>query len=54
MPTAMKVRTAYSEVTESDARPLIPCPLVHPIESLVPSPTSTPPNASHHKFMVVI
>ena len=54
IPTVMKVTTAKSEVVDSDAKPLIPCPEVHPFESLVPNPTRKPPIASlHHSTDVV-
>ncbi len=50
----MKVSTATAEVDDSDAKPLIPCPDVHPFESLVPKPTRNPPIASlHHSTDVV-
>ena len=42
----MKTITALSDVTDNDARPLIPCPDVHPSDSRVPNPTSNPPRAN--------
>lgn len=54
IPTVMKVITATSEVVDSDAKPLMPCPDVQPFESLVPKPTRKPPIASlHHSTDVV-
>ena len=54
IPTVMKVITAKSEVVESDAKPLIPWPDVHPLDNLVPKPTRKPPIASlHHSTDVV-
>ena len=38
--------TALSEVVDSDARPLIPCPDVQPSDNRVPNPTRRPPRAS--------
>ena len=54
IPTVMNVITATSEVVDNDAKPLMPCPDVHPFESLVPKPTRKPPIASlHHSTDVV-
>jgi len=44
--TPIKTITALSEVVDSDARPLIPCPDVQPSDNRVPNPTSSPPRAS--------
>ena len=51
MPTAMKVTTAYRLVTESEAKPLIPCPEVQPLLSLVPNPTRKPPSTNLQRGM---
>jgi hypothetical protein len=54
MATPIKTITAYRDVLESDANPLIPCPEVHPLESLVPKPTSNPPRNSLHTCTEVV
>lgn len=54
IPTARKVMTAYKEAEDRDANPLIPCPEVHPWESLVPNPTRNPPNTKRHHWTVVV
>ena len=43
---AMKVAVAASERGETRARPQTPCPLVQPLPSRVPKPTSSPPAIS--------
>ena len=50
----MNVITATSEVVESDAKPLIPCPDVQPLDNLVPNPTRKPPTASLHQSTEVV
>ena len=54
IPTVRKVATAYSEVVDNEANPLMPCPEVHPFESRVPKPTRKPPNASLHHCTEVV
>ncbi len=43
MPTIIKVIVAMIDLKENLLIPLIPCPLVQPLLSLVPKPTKTPP-----------
>jgi hypothetical protein len=44
----MKINTAYTLVVDNEANPLIPCPDVQPLLSLVPNPTKKPPKINLH------
>ena len=52
--TPINTITAIMEVLDRDAIPLIPCPEVHPLDSRVPNPTKSPPNAILQSWTVVV